>query len=499
MGVLVLSARSCRAWVWGKKRLGKRELGARRNPAEQRDSFVPTPCVANRRPRWARPRPLAQPCRVPEAKVMRMEERVDPGNDMGLFGPESVSWRVLREGSVIIGGLRALLMDAAHPLVVAGARQTGMYERDPWRRLERTLRQTFTVVFGTRLEAELAARRIDDVHGAIKGIDAVTGLRYDARDPELLLWVHACLVSSFLEMERRTLGRLDPAARQRFHEEQMITVEPLRLPRESVPPTVEALDAYIDQVIASGALRRTDDAMAVAALVRDPPDQVPKRWLWRLISFLSFHTLPPARRRLARATPARRPRPREPSIQIRPRRAGKLPRAEGRDLSRSHRPRPPRQRDRQPQRTHPRLVAEQPAPPPASRPRSTTATLPRPARRHSAAVARPITPPPTTSTSQPPLSAPGPGSSPPSSQIGWYDGRGAESSSLHRYIYLSPYRHGGPWWRVSATCARPPSGSTISAQASSSMAHRRFGVAVARKGPARTLPRARSISAPRSP
>jgi uncharacterized protein (DUF2236 family) len=227
-----------------------------------------------------------------------MEERVDPGRDAGLFGPESVSWRVLREGSVVVGGLRGLLMHAAHPLVVAGARQTGMYERDPWRRLERTLRQTFTVVFGTRLEAEQAAKRIDDVHGAIKGIDEVTGQRYDARDPELLLWVHACLVSSFLEMERRTLGKLDRAGRQRFHEEQMLTVEPLRLPRELVPPTVEDLDAYIGKVVASGVLRRTDDAMAVAALVRNPPDQVPRRWLWRLISFLSFHTLPPALREL---------------------------------------------------------------------------------------------------------------------------------------------------------------------------------------------------------
>src|SRR6266498_104383 len=245
MGVLVLSARSCRGWGWGGKRLGKRELGARRNPAEQRDSFVSTAWLANRGAKWAQPGPLAGRCLHLKVKVMCMEERVDPGRDAGLFGPESVSWRVLREGSVVVGGLRALLMHAAHPLVVAGARQTGMYERDPWRRLERTLRQTFTVVFGTRLEAELAARRIDDVHGAIKGIDAVTGLRYDARDPELLLWVHACLVSSFLEM-----------------------------------------------------LRRTDDAMAVAALVRDPPDQVPKRWLWRLISFLSFHTLPPALRDL---------------------------------------------------------------------------------------------------------------------------------------------------------------------------------------------------------
>jgi len=154
------------------------------------------------------------------------------------------------------------------------------------------------VVFGSRLEAERASKRIDDVHGAIKGIDQVTGKPYDARDPELLLWVHACLVVSFLEMERRTLGKLDRAGRQRFHEEQMLTVEPLRLPRERIPPTVEELEAYVDGVIASGILRRTDDAMVVATLVRDPPDGVPRRWLWKLISFLSLHTLPPALREL---------------------------------------------------------------------------------------------------------------------------------------------------------------------------------------------------------
>src|SRR6266498_3654024 len=169
MGVLVLSARSCRAWVWGKKRLGKRELGARRNPAEQRDSFVSTAWLANRGAKWAQPGPLAGRCLHLKVKVMCMEERVDPGRDAGLFGPESVSWRVLREGSVVVGGLRALLMHAAHPLVVAGARQTGMYERDPWRRLERTLRQPFTVVFGTRLDAEVGGRRIGGVPGRDKG------------------------------------------------------------------------------------------------------------------------------------------------------------------------------------------------------------------------------------------------------------------------------------------------------------------------------------------
>ena len=223
-----------------------------------------------------------------------MRELGQAGPDAGLFGPGSVSWQVLREASVMVGGVRALLMHSAHPLVVAGARQTRMYSRDPWRRLERTLRQTFTVVFGTEAEALAASSRIDDVHGAIKGTDPVTGLPYDARDPDLLLWVHACLVQSFLLFERLTVGRLDDAGRQAFHEEQMVAVELLRLPRERIPPTVADLDAYVDEVVAGGILRMTDGARTVAELVRNPPDQVPRRWLWRVVSFLAFATLPPA-------------------------------------------------------------------------------------------------------------------------------------------------------------------------------------------------------------
>jgi len=228
--------------------------------------------------------------------------------DGGLFGPGSASWEVHRNYTVMLGGARALLMQAAHPLVVAGARQTGTYERNPWKRLERTLGQTYTVVFGTRAEALAASKRIDDVHGVVKGIDEVTGLRYDARDPELLLWVHACLVDSFLAFERWTVGRLDEAGRQRFHEESMRSAELLRLPQARVPPTVAGLRAYIDGVIASGILRLTDGARTVADLIADPPREVPRRALWGLIGFLAFQTLPPGLRRLygVRDDPARR-------------------------------------------------------------------------------------------------------------------------------------------------------------------------------------------------
>ena len=213
--------------------------------------------------------------------------------EAGLFGPNSASWQVNREVTVLFGGARALLMQAAHPLVLAGARQTGFYERSPWKRLERTLRLQFTITFGTHRQAMEAADRINRVHADIHGIDPATGLPYDALDPELLLWVHACLVDSSLLFERLTVGRLDDVGREEFHREQMVGAELLGLSREKIPPTVADLRRYIDGVVESGILRVGADAVRVADLIRHPPRQVPWRPVLRQIAWWAFATLPP--------------------------------------------------------------------------------------------------------------------------------------------------------------------------------------------------------------
>ena len=192
----------------------------------------------------------------------------------------------------MLGGARALLMHAAHPLVVAGARQTQMYTRDPWARLERTLRLNYTVTFGTKAQAEATARHINAVHADIHGVDSVTGLPYDALDPELLLWVHACLVDTALLLERLVVGDLDAKGRRRFYEESLLQAEMLLLSRSAVPATVEELSDYINDVISSGILVRTDGAEAVGDLIMHPPPETPQRRLWRLISFWSFGLLP---------------------------------------------------------------------------------------------------------------------------------------------------------------------------------------------------------------
>jgi uncharacterized protein (DUF2236 family) len=215
------------------------------------------------------------------------------GRDLGYFGPDSVSWQVHREVTVLFGGARALLMQAAHPLVVAGASQTGMYERNPWKRLQRTLILTYTVTFGSKVEADAAAGRINDVHTRINGIDPVTGMRYDALDPRLLLFVHACLIDSALLFEELTVGLLDDAGRQRFHEEQMLAAEMMLIPREQIPPSVPALRAWLADFEDRGELLVTEGARRVYELFLDPPREAEWRPVLKGVSRLAFGTLPP--------------------------------------------------------------------------------------------------------------------------------------------------------------------------------------------------------------
>ena len=228
--------------------------------------------------------------------------------DLGYFGPRSVSWRVHREVTVLFGGARALLMQAAHPLVVAGANQTGMYDRNPWRRLQRTLILTYTITFGTKAEAHAAAERINEVHTRINGTDPVTGRHYDALDPELLLYVHACLVDSALLFEELTVGKLDDRGRQRFHEEQMLAAELVQIPRGIIPPTFAELRSWLNDFGDRGELMVTDGARRVADLFLHPPKEAEWRLILPGVSKLAFATLPPRVREMygIRMDPAKR-------------------------------------------------------------------------------------------------------------------------------------------------------------------------------------------------
>jgi uncharacterized protein (DUF2236 family) len=222
----------------------------------------------------------------------------DHAHDSGFFGPESMTWRINQELTVLFGGVRALLTHAAHPLVAAGARQTATYRRDPWARLLRTLSLQLLLPFGTREEASAAADRISRLHRVVNGVDPVTGDTYDALDPNLLLWVHACLEQSSVLFYERTVGPLTDEEKDRFHDENRLAAELVLLDAGHVPATYADNDAYIRSVIESDRLLVTDVAQELAHLVRGGPVPWHLKPIWIFIAFAAVGTLPPEIRRM---------------------------------------------------------------------------------------------------------------------------------------------------------------------------------------------------------
>ena len=213
--------------------------------------------------------------------------------DPGYFGPQSMMWKVNKEITVLFGGARALLMHAAHPLIAAGARQTSFYQRDPWKRLIRTLSLQNSVTFGTIEEANESANRINKLHEVIKGEDSVTGGYYDALDHEQLLWVHACLQISSIYFYEKTVKKLTEAEKNQYHKENIVAAKLVLVDTSKMPQTHEELKSWvIEKSKQKDYLVRTDVADDVYNIIGGGPVPLHIKPIWPFIAFTAFNTLP---------------------------------------------------------------------------------------------------------------------------------------------------------------------------------------------------------------
>jgi uncharacterized protein (DUF2236 family) len=213
-----------------------------------------------------------------------------PSADTGLFGPDSVTWRIHADPSMALGGLRALMLQALHPLAMAGVAQHSSYRRDPWGRLSRTAEYIGTVTYGTTDEAIAAGVRVRRVHRGLAGVEPESGVAYQVEDTSLLLWVHCAQVDSFLDAYRRCGGRLRRGEADAYVGEQARAAALVGVPAEDVPVTTGELRRYLDSVRPQ--LRASGEARAALWFLFNPPMPLAARPAWMYLTGLAFGLLP---------------------------------------------------------------------------------------------------------------------------------------------------------------------------------------------------------------
>jgi len=198
--------------------------------------------------------------------------------DFGLFGPGSVTWRLHKEPALLVGGLRALMVQALHPLAIAAVEDHSDYKADVWGRYARTSNYVVTTIFGTTRQAEALGNRVREVHRPIHGIDRVTGRPYAADDPVLLLWIHTTLVESFLAAYRRFVGPLSSVDGDRYVAEMVRQATLVGLREEEVPDTEAGNRAFIASCGPN--LQVTRGALEAVDTVLHPPLPLVRRPFW---------------------------------------------------------------------------------------------------------------------------------------------------------------------------------------------------------------------------
>ncbi|NUR92852.1 MAG: DUF2236 domain-containing protein [Nonomuraea sp.] len=221
--------------------------------------------------------------------------------DDGLFGPESVTWRVMGEPILLVGGFRALLLQGLHPRAMRGVLQNSalMDPNEAWSRFMRTTQFVRVRTYGSLAEVERAGRRVRKIHATLTAHDPDTGETFRLDDPEALRWVHVGEVDSYLSVARRAGLRLTDAEADQFVLEWRRAAEIVGLDPATVPGSVAELQDYIDA--RRPVLRFVPEAAHPLRLSLTAPFPLylaPLKPVLPALTLLSFATLPRWARRL---------------------------------------------------------------------------------------------------------------------------------------------------------------------------------------------------------
>ena len=226
-------------------------------------------------------------------------DTIAEGDKPGYFLPTDAPWVVHRDFGTLVGGVRALLMQALHPGTLAGVAQHSRYEQDALGRLSGTIRWLTTTTFGSVDAVAGEASRVNRLHERVKGnyqtSDGETR-NYRAADTDLLLWVHAAFTDSFLTAHELYAWREIPGGADNYVSQWRRSVEPLGL--ATAPASRAELDAYITSCINDGTLRADATTLRVVKFIRKPPLPFGARAAYRVLFAAAVASLRPEVQRM---------------------------------------------------------------------------------------------------------------------------------------------------------------------------------------------------------
>lgn len=229
-----------------------------------------------------------------------MKDSLSYPGDPGLLGPASISWQVIGDVSAFAGGIRALLVQAAHAEVMAGVSDHSRYEEDPLGRLSRTSAYVTATTYGAMPEVETAVKLVRRAHRPVEGVSE-RGREYSAARPEHAAWVHNVLTDSFLATYLAFgARRLSEAEADLFVTEQTAVGELL-----DADPMPETAAALADWVASHPDLVPTEGMKAAVAFLRNPPLSPGLKLGYLLLYAGAVSTIPPRVRQVlgVRAVP----------------------------------------------------------------------------------------------------------------------------------------------------------------------------------------------------
>lgn len=191
-----------------------------------------------------------------------------PAGDPGLFGPDSITWRIHGDfSSMLCGGVSALLLQMLHPLALAGVWDHSSFREDMLGRLRRTSQFISATTFAPVNDANALIEKVKSIHLRVTGTDAY-GTPYAASDPDLLVWVHVAEAYSFLQSHLRYRNpALSVSDQNRYYQEFARVAESLGA--VNVPDSVAAVDAYLQAMRSQ--LRCDERTLEVVRLLQNAP------------------------------------------------------------------------------------------------------------------------------------------------------------------------------------------------------------------------------------